>query len=186
MIRYTFTAQTQDIRRFARGDRQIQKALFMAKKDTMRMLKNEAARQVSSMYYVTQKQVKEAITEYPSGIRVRSGMLSLEKYKITPTRPTKSKKQLLGAVKRGPLKPIGPSFLRLARGVYKPFSRPERGMGRPKLITGPSIAQLVGNQQIMEQLEVKAAKTYEARADFYVSQLAASLHMHIPKGAWRR
>ena len=182
MIRYTFTANTQDIRRFSRSDRLLQKALYMAKKDTMRLLKNEAARLVSSQYYVTQKQVKEAIREEPSGIRVRSGMLSLDKYKISPTHPTKGRRQILGAVKRGPLKPIGPSFLRLARGVYKPFSRPERGQGRPKLITGPSIAQLVGNEQILAQLETKAAQTYEKRADFYVSKLG----IFAPKGGWRR
>lgn len=182
MIRFTFTSQTQDIRRFSRSERLMQKALYMAKKDTMRLIKNEAARLVASQYYLTQKQVKDTIREEPSSIRVKSGMLSLDKYKISPTRPSKSKRQILGAVKRGPLKPIGPSFLRLARGVYKPFSRPERGQGRPKLITGPSVAQLVGNEEILAKLEERAAKTYENRADFYVSQLG----FYVPKGGWRR
>ena len=180
MIRFSFTASTMDLRPLSKTDKLLQKALYMAKKDTMRLLKNEAARQVSAEYYVTQKQVKEAVRDEPSGIRVRSGMLSLDKYKISPTRPVKGRR-ILGAVKRGPLKPLGPSFLRMARGVYKPFSRPERGKGRPKLITGPSIAQLVGNPNIIEKLQEKAAQTFQNRADFYVSKLG----MFAPKGGWR-
>lgn len=170
MIRFSFTSSTRDLRALSRTDRLVQKALYMAKKDTMRLLKNEAARQVSAKYYVTQKQVKESIRDEPNGIRVRSGMLSLEKYKISPTRPVRGR-PILGAVKRGPLKPIGPSFLRMARGVYKPFTRPIRGQGRPKLITGPSIAQLVGNEDIMNTLQAKAAQTFQNRADFYLSKL---------------
>ncbi|MBQ7154837.1 MAG: hypothetical protein IJR85_04710 [Synergistaceae bacterium] len=183
MIRFSFTANTRDLRYLSRTDKLLQKALYMAKKDTMRLLKNEAARQVSAQYWLTQKQVKEAIREEPAGIRVRSGMLSLEKYKISPTHPAGGKRKLLGAVKRsGGLKPLGNAFLRPARGGgFKPYMRPSNGKGRPKLITGPSIAQTVGNPEIMERLQARAGETFQNRADFYVSRLG----IFAPKGGWR-
>ena len=183
MIRFSFTASTMDLRPLSRTDKLLQKALYMAKKDTMRLIKNEAARLASAEYWVTQKQVKEAVREEPAGIRVRSGMLSLEKYKITPTRPTGGKRPLLGAVKRsGGLKPLGKNvFLGTGKGGYRPYIRPERGKGRPKLLVGPSIAQLVGNPEIMEKLQDRASQTFEKRADFYVAKLG----FFAPKGGWR-
>lgn len=131
----------------AQLERARAKSIKQAQGDTLKSLRAYLVREITSEYWLKAGQVRQSITISRPVLRVRSGMLTLDKYKLSPTRVRGHKgRPLMGAVRKsGGLKPLGRRAFLLSRGSgVKPFMRVGRTRLPVKVITGPSIAQLAG------------------------------------------
>lgn len=139
----TNTQSVKELQKKLRGfPKEFRLAVLNAHRYAVSEIKKLAVEKTAHAYYLTRGQVRKSITASRTGFKVSSGMLSLDKYKLTPKTPSK-KYVLKGAVKRSrTIKPLGNNaFLLKTRGGYKPVARLTRKRYPLKVLTGPSIAQ---------------------------------------------
>lgn len=172
MIRITVTSQTADFRTLQDLPPQLQKALGLARRDAIKKLSGYTAKLTAEQNYITQSEVKKATRIEPTGLRVRSGMRALDKYKVSPKAPRKRGYTLMGAVKRGALKPLGANaFLKRSGGKWRPYVRLTPNRKPYKLMYGPSIAQLVGSENNLPLIEERAHELFTNRAKYWTDRL---------------
>ena len=136
-------------------------------KNALKAAKQSISRSLTEEYYLKQGEINRSIkpgisaktTKYhTSFIKITGQRLSLEHYKLSPSKRGKKPKTLYGAVKReGGLKSLGSAFLYAPHGKYKPFQR----IGSPRLpiekLVGPAIPQLVQwNERLQERAIAEA------------------------------
>ena len=152
-------------------DTRIDKAVQLAQKEAVRALKAETARAVSAQYWLSQALVKKHISEQQKGILVRSERLSLDKYKLSPRKPSR-KRILHAAVRRdGGMKSLG---RRAFIWGGHPFARTSRARLPIKKLVGPAVPQLVDNDGVLEQIQQKGQDTFSKRFKHYISRLGGS------------
>ncbi|MBQ7215231.1 MAG: hypothetical protein IJS39_04525 [Synergistaceae bacterium] len=145
-------------------------AVLNAHRSAVSELKKLAISETVSKYYLTKGQITKAMKSTPTGFKVSSGMLSLDKYKLTPKKRTK-KYTLKGAVKRDSgLQPLGRNAFLM--GTH-PVSRLTKRRFPTKVITGPSIAQAVGNDETGELLQERAEELFSAKVNEALARLGA-------------
>jgi len=82
---------------------------------------------------------------------------------------------LRGAVRKDSgIKPLGRNaFLLSTSGGYKPVARLTRRRYPLKVMTGPSIAQAVGNDETGELLQERAEELFTRRLNEYLEKIGA-------------
>ena len=151
----------------------LRMAVLNAHRHVVAELKKIAVAETVQKYYLTKGQITKTMTTIPGGFKVSSGMLSLDKYKLTPKTPRR-KYSLMGAVRKDSgLKPLGSNafLMRLPSGKYKPAMRKGRARLPVKVITGPSIAQAVGNDETGELLQQRAEELFTNKVNEYLSRM---------------
>lgn len=155
--------------------KEIRLAALNAQRYAVAELKKSAVEETVRKYYITKSRVKKAMSSIPGGFKVRGGMQSLDHYKLSPTSPTK-KYSLRGAVRRDSgLKSLGGRafLMRGAKAGGKPFKRLSRKRFPVKLIIGPSIPQIVGNDETGELLQERGEELFRRRLEEALAKLGA-------------
>ena len=147
-------------------------AVLNAQRYAVSELRKLAVDETVSKYYLTKGQIKKSMQNMPAGFKVSSGMLSLEKYKLTPTSPRKKYSLHAGVRTDTGMKPLGRNaFLVLANGVFRPVARLTKNRYPIKPMYGPSIAQAVGNDETGESLQDRAEELFSAKLNEAMSRL---------------
>lgn len=151
--------------------KKLRLAVLNAHRYAISELKKTAIEETVRKYYLTRQQIKKTMKSTPMGFKVSSQMLTLDKYKLMPKKPTK-KYSLRGAVKHeSSIKPLGKNaFLLRTKGGYKPVVRLTKRRFPIKVITGPSIAQAVGNDETGEMLQARAEELFSKKLEEYMSK----------------
>ena len=161
MIDVRVRSGLRGLKEFKELPKRVQLAMLNAQRYAIAELKKTAIRETVRKYYLTRGQITHAMRSTPSGFIVSSKRLSLEQYKLSPRSPGR-KYLLRGAVKKDSgMKMLGHNaFLFKVSQGYKPVKRLTRRRYPLKVITGPSIAQAVGNDETGELLEAKAEELF--------------------------
>lgn len=174
MISVKVKSRKSDLKALASLPKEVRLAYLNAKRYAVSELKKLAVSETVQKYYLTKGAIRKAMHDTPSGFKVSSGMLPLNKYKLTPKTPRR-KYSLMGAVKRDSgLKPLGRNaFLMNLGGNWKPAARKTRRRYPLKVITGPSIAQAVGNDETGEMLQQRAEELFTKKLNEALARLGA-------------
>lgn len=153
----------------------VRMAVLNAHRYAVAELKKLAVSETVSKYYLTKGQISKATKSLPTGFKVSSERLTLEKYKLMPKAAKKKGYVLRGAVRRDSgIKPLGRNaFLLQTSGGYKPVARLTKKRYPLKVITGPSIAQAVGNDDTGELLQSRAEELFAQRLNEYLERIGA-------------
>lgn len=147
-------------------------AVLNAQRYAVSELKKLAVEETVSKYYLTKGQIKKAMQNTPAGFRVSSGMLSLEKYKLSPASPRKKYSLSAGVRKDTGMKPLGRNaFLVQGNGKFRPVARLTKRRYPIKPMYGPSIAQAVGNDETGELLQERAEELFRQKLEEAMSRL---------------
>ncbi|MBQ7560968.1 MAG: phage tail protein [Synergistaceae bacterium] len=138
---------------------------------TLDHMKTRAAQLASSKYYAKSGEIKRAITVQKKGQNAgamisRGARKSLADYKISPAKQKLGRRQgkLRGAVKKdGGLKNLGKAFLIPSGGRYLPYIRVGRGRWDIKRLMSPAIPQIIGNEEITQELSQEAGRYFDGR-----------------------
>lgn len=154
--------------------KRLRMAVLNAHRYAVAELKKIAVAETVQKYYLTRGQITGKMKSTPTGFKVSSEMLTLDKYKLMPKSPRK-KYVLRGGVRKDTgLKPQGRNaFLLKTSGGYKPVARLTRKRYPLKVITGPSIAQAVGNDETGEMLQERAEELFSRRVNEYLGRVGA-------------
>jgi len=174
MISVQVKSSKQDMKKLWSLPKEIRLAVLNAKRYAVSELKKLAVAETVSKYYLTKGQIRKHMQNTPEGFKVSSERLTLEKYKLTPKAPRK-KYTLSGAVRRDSgMKPQGKNaFLMNLGGTWKPVARLTRKRYPLKVITGPSIAQAVGNDETGEILQERAEELFTQKLNEALSRMGA-------------
>ena len=172
MITVKVKSKKSDLKELASLPKEVRLAVLNAKRYAVSELKKLAITETVQKYYLTKGAIRKAMHDTPSGFKVSSERLTLDKYKLAPKAPRK-KYTLMGAVKRDSgLKPLGKNaFLMRLGGAWKPVARLTRRRYPLKVITGPSIAQAVGNDDTGEILQARAEELFSQKLNEALTRL---------------
>ena len=146
------------------------KSIKQAQADTLKSLRAFIVRSLTDEYYLKAGQVRETIAVRPPVLSVRSGMLTLDKYKLSPNRvrARTGRPLMAGVRKAGGMKPLGPRAFLLSRGTgVKPFARVGSSRMPIKVLTGPSIAQLAGAPDREEGVSRHVEDVFTRRYEYW-------------------
>ena len=169
MITVKVKAQKNPLGELRKLPKRLRMAVLNAHRYAVAELKKIALTETVQKYYLTRGQIKKSMQSTPTGFKVSSARLSLDKYKLMPKKPTK-KYTLRGAVKRdSSIAPLGNNafLLRTSKG-YTPVARKTRKRYPLKVLVGPSIAQAVGNDETGEMLQQRAEQLFSQRINEYL------------------
>ena len=153
-------------------DVQLSKAMNLAKRDAIKTLMGYAAKLTAQENYITQSEVKKAMAPLPYGFVVKGPLLGMNKFKLSPKKPSKHY-TLMGAVKRGGLKPLGSNAFLMRSGI--PFARVSRKRFPIVRLMGPSIPQLVGGEGKDDLYAAKFQQLMKSRAKFWTEKLLGGM-----------
>ena len=150
--------------------KELRLAVLNAHRYAVAELKKLAVSETVSKYYLTRGQITKTMKTTPTGFKVSSARLGLEKYKLTPKKRTKHY-VLRGAVKRDSgMKPLGSNAFLMGS---HPVARLTKKRFPTKALVGPSVAQAVGNDETGELLQERAEELFRKRLDEYLGKIGA-------------
>ena len=164
MIKFTVETKNNNFSALKNLDKNTRTAALTAARITIADLRKNAVDLTAQKYFITKSKINKAITKLPYGFTVKSGMLTLDQFNLSPKKSSKRRYKLKAGVYRGGLISFGSNaFIK----KNKPVIRLSPKRYPLKTLTGPSIAQLVGNEEIMEQVYEEAdAKFYDTLNDY--------------------
>lgn len=142
--------------------------------------KNEMARKAREKYYVKQRDLtttikinKAAPDSLTAEVKSEGKAIALSKFKINPSRPQPGRRAPIAArVKRGGGGAIGSGFVaRMRSGHIGVFTRAGRRRLPIKERYGPSVPQMLGNEEVMEHAGNKASEMFEKRLDHEIDHI---------------
>lgn len=143
--------------------------------------KTEAAKRLSADFAVRRSQVNEKVTtskatsnKISAAVTWRGGALNLADFSVTPSKPQPAKRPVLRATvarAAGPQEYKG-AFLIQTRAGVKAYRRTSGNDGRYPVtqVWGPSIAQLLGGQNIRDAVEIRARAVLNDRIEHEINR----------------
>ena len=158
----------------------IERAMASAINRAAQSGRTEAVKKVRERYIVKASTVREplkierASSSSPIAIlRAVGRVIPLSKFKIRPSKPTPGRsKPVTATVIKGKGGTIPKAFVaRMPTGHVGVYRR----KGRPRLpimeLYGPSVPQMIGNEEVMRALEEKAQQTLDERMEHDITRL---------------
>ncbi|WP_094607736.1 hypothetical protein SPSIL_009020 [Sporomusa silvacetica DSM 10669] len=139
----------------------------------------EAVRSVTKDYIIAAGEVrktmviKNANPSNPLGaIRSSGSPIALSKFDINPKRPGKRVAVTVRVKRSGGRKPIKKAFVAgVGSGHTGVFVRAGKARYPLKQLYGPSIPQMVGNENVMKSVEEKATETLDKRLEHEINRI---------------
>ena len=142
-----------------------------ALRDTLKHVRAGLVRETTGKYYITASRVRKAMTVEGTSIKVSGTREGIEKYKVSPTRPGKRQREVMGAVKQGGLKPLGHNVFLMKSGTkYIPMARLTRKRFPIKHVIAPAIPQIASNPETLEVMQERAEEYFSKRMNYWVMQ----------------
>lgn len=119
----------------------------------------------------TLKNFKASRSNLSASVQSRGKQIGLDKFKVSPkTADPKRKSQLKIAVKKDGMKQILGAFVANLHGI-KVFKRDSAKRLPISRKFGPSVPQMIGNEETVKKIETSAWATYEKNLNHYVNHL---------------
>lgn len=119
--------------------------------------------------------VRASPNKLTAQVTSKGKLMGLDKFKVSPkTVNPKRKSQLKIAVKKDGVKQIMGAFVANIHGT-KIFKREGTKRLPVARLMGPSIPQMIGNEETVELIELKAWVAYQKNLNHYVSHLLSKL-----------
>lgn len=135
-------------------------------------------REVRSRYNLKARDVKETLSktratraDLEAIVKSRGTLIPLDKFKVSPKKPApKRKSPIKVAVKKGSLKPIKGAFVADINGP-KVFRRQTEERLPIDRLFGPSVPQMLGNEEIRNRVNEEGRETFYRRLDHEVNRI---------------
>lgn len=145
-------------------------------------MKSNITKEVRSTYHVKAGDVKSTLKTFRASrskltaeVRSSGKTMGLDKFKVSPkTVNPKRKSQLKIAVKKDGVKQVLGSFIAAINGT-KVFKRDGKKRLPISRLMGPSVPQMVGNEEKVEIIQTKAWVTYQKNLNHYIDHLLSRL-----------
>lgn len=145
-------------------------------------MNSNITKEVRSKYHIKAGDVKSTLKAFkasPSNLKAEvksSGkLMGLDKFKVNPkTANPKRKNQLKIAVKKDGIKQVLGSFVAAVNGA-KIFTRDGKKRLPISRLMGPSVPQMIGNEENVETIQTKAWVAYQRNLNHYVNHLLSKL-----------
>lgn len=123
----------------------------------------------------TLKAFKASKSNLSAEVKSTGKLVGLDKFKVTPkTVNPKRKSQLKIAVKKDGVKQVLGSFVAAINGT-KIFTRDGKKRLPISRLMGPSIPQMIGNEENVKAIQTKAWVAYQKNLNHYVNHLLSKL-----------
>lgn len=140
-------------------------------------LRSNVVKKTREEYFIKAKQIRSTMKIKKSNRSSLGAMVTSEgnkepitSYKVTPKKPTKIKRHVKVAVKKGDPKTLLDAFIieKYGNQIFKRYSYDRFPIEQ---IYGPAIPQILGNEETREFVEKEAWKTYEKRLDHEINRV---------------
>ena len=156
-------------------------AIANALNRTMTNVASNVTKGVREQYHIKAGEVKNNLKKtkatrstLAAEVRARGPAIPLDRFKVSPkTVQPNRKKQLKVAVKKDGTKQIMGAFIANLSGV-KVFKREGKGRLPIARLFGPSVAQMAGNEKIVNNANEKAVVTFETRLNHEVNRILSA------------
>lgn len=142
--------------------------------------KTQASRSVRATYTIKNKDIartikikKASAADLNADIRSKGPVEKLTNFKTTPSRPQPNrKKPVYVSVRKGSKKAINGSFLANSNGGHaNVFTRVSKKRLPIRGHYGPSVPQMIGNEDTIRDVEAKASEVLETRLTHEIGQM---------------
>lgn len=145
---------------------------------TMSNLAANINREVRAKYNIKTSDIKGSLEKkranknnLSASIKSKSGVIGLDHFKVSPLKvQPKRKKPIKTAVKKGATKSLPGGFVQDVNGL-KVFVRNTKKRLPIRRLYGPSIPQMIENENIRDELDLKASAMFKQRLDHEISRL---------------
>lgn len=149
---------------------------------TVTNITSNISKETRAKYHVKTADIKETIkvtkaskSALSAEVRSKGKPIPLDHFKVTPkTVNPKRKSQLKIAVKKDGVKKVLGAFVANLSGV-KVFKRETAKRLPIARLFGPSIPQMIGNNDSVEKINQKARETYETRLNHEINRILGQL-----------
>lgn len=139
-------------------------------------------KEVRQKYHIKAVDVKETLKIFKASASKLQGevkssgkTIGLDKFKVSPkTVNHKRKSQLKIAVKKGGTKQILGAFIASVNGI-KVFKRDGKSRLPISRLMGPSVPQMIGNDETVNKINQEANNTYETRINHEINRLLSRM-----------
>lgn len=157
-------------------------AICAALNRTVTNIQSNVSKEVRKEYNIKAGDVKATLTKTKASrsnlqaeVRSKGQTIPLDRFKVTPkTVNPKRRGQLKISVKKGGVKQVLGAFIANLGGV-KVFKREGEKRLPIERLFGPSVPQMLGNDGIVEKINLEAKNTFERRLEHEVNRIVASL-----------
>lgn len=123
----------------------------------------------------TLKIMKASASKLQGEVKSSGQTLGLDNLKVSPkTVNPKRKSQLKIAVKKGSTKQVLGAFIASINGT-KVFKRDGKGRLPISRLMGPSVPQMIGNEETVNKINQEAKNTYETRINHEINRLLSRM-----------
>lgn len=139
-------------------------------------------KEVRKYYHIKATDIKKTLKSFKASssnlsakVTSTGKVLGLDKFKVSPkTVNPKRKSQLKIAIKQGGTKRVLGAFVANIHGT-KIFKRDGKTRLPVSRLMGPSVPQMIGNEESVNQIETEAWATYQRNLNHYVNHLLSRL-----------
>ena len=157
-------------------------AISSALNRTVTSVASNITKEVRARYHIkagdvknTIKKTKASKSNLSAEVRSTGSTIPLDKFKVSPkTVNPKRKTQLKISVEKNGVKQVTGAFVANINGL-KVFQRERKSRLPIKRLFGPSVPQMIGQQQIVENINEKAVTTYNTRLNHEINRILQRL-----------
>lgn len=135
-------------------------------------------KQVRKEYIVKAEDIQKTISKTKASrgdigaeVKSRGNLMALDKFKVSPkTINPRRKSPIKVAVKKGAAAPLPGAFMSDINGP-KLFKRSGKKRLPIKRLFGPSVPQMIGNEEVRTQIEKEGQETFQKRLDQNIKRI---------------
>lgn len=153
-------------------------AMSAALNRTVTNISSNIRKEVREKYHIKAGDIKDTIvtkkaskSSLSASVTSKGQVIPLDKFKINPkTVNPKRRKQLKISVKKGGAKEVTGAFIADLHGL-KVFQRSSERRLPIKKLFGPSVPQMIGNDEIVKKIEEEALETFDKRVQHEINRI---------------
>lgn len=153
------------------ADKQLEKALYLAKNRALNTVKTELARGVPKKYDTKQKTIRDRtrVNKNTGEVSVTGSPIRLFKFRVTPTSP---RRQLVTASVKRARKSLPNAFVqRMGNGTTGVFERVGKSRYPIRQLYTVSAPQMAGNEEVLEGAMERASIVFDERLSHEIGRL---------------
>ena len=168
MIKLTLTQKGDALAVLQNFPAKAKRAAWQAQRDTLKRIRSEIIRQTTAKYYITAGRLRSAMELSGTTLKISGARQLIHHYKLSPTTRGKRPRAVMGAVKKGGLKPLGHNvFLMPTGNKVIAMARTSRKRTPLMNIVGPAVPQLASNPETLEAVEEVSEEYFSKRLEYW-------------------
>lgn len=169
-------------RRLGKFPQKAPNAISNALNRSVSNISSNISKEVRKDYHIKTADVKETLNVFKASrsklsaeVKSRGKTIGLDKFKVSPkTENPKRKSQLKIAVKKNGIKQILGAFIANLNGT-KVFTRDTKKRLPISRKFGPSVPQMLGNEETVKRINRQAKETYENRLNHEINRVLSRI-----------